>query len=66
MIGMKCPKCSKIHMNTREHLEAHWDQPFACDPGCGIQMTVNRDEALSILDSSSTEHAAIIPMHEVS
>lgn len=64
MIGMKCPKCGKIHMNTREHLEAHWDQPFNCEPGCGIQMKVDREEALRILDGSSAEHLGVIPMHE--
>lgn len=66
MIGMKCPKCGKVHMNTRDHLEAHWDQPFACDPGCGIKMRLDREEALSILDKSSADRPAIIPMYEVS
>lgn len=66
MIGMKCPGCGKIHMNTRDHLEAHWDQPFACNPGCGIQMKLDREEALKILETSSTDQPAVIPMHEIS
>jgi len=66
MIGMKCSKCGNIQMNTREHLEAHWDQAFTCEPGCGRQMKIDRDEARRILDSSSADQPAIIPMHEVS
>jgi hypothetical protein len=66
MIGMQGPGCGKIHMNTRDHLEAHWDQPFACDPGCGIQMKLDREEALKILATTSTDQPAIIPMHEIS
>jgi hypothetical protein len=66
MIGMKCPNCGKVHLNTQDHLEANWDQTFACDPGCGIQMKLDREEAQSILDQASADHPAIIPMHEVS
>lgn len=65
MIGMKCPKCDKVHMNTQEHLEANWDQLFVCEK-CGAGMRLDREEAQSILDKSSPDRPAIIPMHETS
>jgi hypothetical protein len=65
MIGMKCPSCGKVHMNTEDHLKAHWDQTFVCDPGCGTQMKLDREEAQRILDGSSANAPTIIPMHEI-
>jgi hypothetical protein len=65
MIGLKCPSCGKVHMDTRDHLEANWDQLLVCD-GCGINMKLDREEALSILDKSSASTPAIIPMYKIS
>lgn len=65
MIRMKCDKCGKIHVNTREHLEANWDQAFTCEPGCGRRMKIDRDEARGILDNSPANQPDIIPMYEV-
>jgi hypothetical protein len=65
MIGLKCPGCGKINIDTRDHLEANWDQLYTCD-GCGEHMRLDREEALSILDKCSDGSASIIPMHEVS
>ncbi len=65
MIGLKCPRCGKINIETRDHLEVNWDQLYACD-GCGEHMRLDREEALSILENGSDGSASIIPMHEVS
>ena len=45
-IEMQCPKCGFGHANTWAHLVAHWEATFTCQ-GCGIQMKVDREEALA-------------------
>lgn len=65
IIGVKCPNCGNVLPETLEHLESHWTEAFACDPGCGIHMAVDRGEAISLINTFAAEETLIIPMYRV-
>ncbi len=65
LIGLQCPNCNHAHPDTLAHLKARWQEPFRCEK-CGIDMKVDREEALAAIESADPDHPLIIKMHEVS
>lgn len=62
-IGMQCPKCGSVHANTWAHLETHWEATFPCEK-CGLDMKVDREQALAARDSAGDDGEITILMSE--
>ena len=64
LLGLKCPDCGHVHMDTLAHFKANWGERFPCE-SCGIDMMVDREAALHTINSAEVGQSPIIEMRSV-